>query len=56
MSESTKTKSCYDFETLHDAHVFFNQRRVELCDVKIGGAFGGDEPTEDDAPVFMWEA
>jgi hypothetical protein len=54
--KSTKTKSCYDFETLRDAQVFFNRKDVAECDVKIVGAYGGDEPTEDDSPVFMWRA
>jgi hypothetical protein len=53
--KSTKTKSCYDFETLRDAQVFFNRKDVAACDVKIGGAFGGGTPTEDDDPVFMWK-
>jgi hypothetical protein len=51
---STKTKSCYDFDTLHEAWGFFSRRGVAACDVKIVGAYGGDEPTEDDSPVFMW--
>ena len=53
--KSTKTKSCYDFETLRDAQVFFSRRDVAACDVKVGGAFGLGSPTEDDDPVFMWK-
>jgi hypothetical protein len=52
----THTKSFYDFETLHDAQVFFNRKGIAAHTVRVGGAFGLDTPTEDDTPVFMWEA
>ena len=56
IGKGTKTKSFYDFDTLHEACGFFNRSRIQMCDVKIGGSFGRDSPTEDDDPVFMWEA
>jgi len=47
--------SFYQFDTLQEVIDFFAQI-AEARDVKIGGAFGGSEPTEDDTPVFSWEA
>jgi hypothetical protein len=44
----------YMFDTLQEVIDFFAQI-AQARDVKIGGAFGGSEPTEDDTPVFSWE-
>lgn len=52
---ATKNKSVYDFKTLHEAWVFFNKKGIAACNIKIGGAFGRDEPTQDDDPVFFWD-
>jgi hypothetical protein len=48
-------KSIYDFATLEDVIVYFNDKRgIQPIDIEIGGAFGGPNPTEDDDPVFTW--
>lgn len=49
-----KTISFYQFETLQEAVDYFTRENINLIDVKIGGAFGGVEPTSDDDPVFIY--
>ncbi len=49
-------KSIYDFESLQDAlNYFVYVESVPMDEVKIGGAFGGSTPTEDDDPVFIFK-
>lgn len=54
MSKSRHQMPFYMFDTLQEVIDFFAQI-AQARDVKIGGAFGGSEPTEDDTPVFSWE-
>lgn len=51
----TMDKSIYSFETLRDIFDYFTyENSVPFDEVKIGGAWGGLQPTEDDEPVFIW--
>ena len=49
------TESFYAFDTLQDVIDYFEAEDVPPVDVRIGGAFGGSTPTEDDDPAFLWE-
>ncbi len=47
--------SVYKFLSLQAAISFFEAKGVDLTAVYIEGGYGGNEPTEDDDPVFTWE-
>ena len=48
--------SVFNFKDMLEAWEYFDSLGgYELEDIKIGGAFGGCEPTEDDPPVFYVE-
>jgi hypothetical protein len=51
-------KKCfYEFDTLQEAVDFFNAAGIPLDQVRPGGWYGGpNNPTNDDDPVYFWEA